>query len=169
MVTYSRAHQNTCPAVHTLTDAARETILSEAARVAQEAQAAENKQLEDDETKRKAAEKQALDAVAAAAKAHVAQAAETKQREDAETKRKAAEKLALDTANESPDALPLRNSTSKLPQMPKRPKPLLPRHRLHVPRPVRMSRRRSSRSRQRKRQRRKLKKCTMPRSCSWPI
>jgi hypothetical protein len=33
MVTYSRAHQNACPAVHTLTDAAQEAILSEAARV----------------------------------------------------------------------------------------------------------------------------------------
>jgi hypothetical protein len=69
MVTYSRAHQNDCPAVHPLTDAAQEAILSEAARVAQEAQAAGNKQREADETKCKAAEKLALDAVAAAATA----------------------------------------------------------------------------------------------------
>jgi hypothetical protein len=105
MVTYSRAHQNACPAVHTLTDATREAILSKAARVAQEAQAVENKQREDDETERKAAEKLARDAAAAAATANEAQAAENKQREDAETKHKAAVKLALDTANESPDTL----------------------------------------------------------------
>jgi hypothetical protein len=85
MVIHSRRHQNDCPAVHTLTDAARDTILSKAAHKAQEAAAAENKQPEDDETKRKAAEKQALDA------AEAAQAAENKEREEDETKCKNAE------------------------------------------------------------------------------
>jgi hypothetical protein len=102
LVTYSRSHGNDCPAVHTLTNAAREAILSEAARTAQEAKAIENKQPEDDETKRKADEKQVLDAAVAAA--NETQAAENKQREDAETKRKAAETLELNTANESPVA-----------------------------------------------------------------
>jgi hypothetical protein len=71
-VTYSRAHQNDCLAVHTSTDAAREAILSEATRVAQQAQTARNKQREEDETERKAAEKLAQEVAATAATANEA-------------------------------------------------------------------------------------------------
>jgi uncharacterized membrane protein YkvA (DUF1232 family) len=72
LVSYARAHQNDCPAVHTLTDASREAILSEAARVAQEAQADGNKQREEDETERKAAEKLTLEVAATAVMANEA-------------------------------------------------------------------------------------------------
>jgi hypothetical protein len=72
MVIYSRRHKNECTFIHTLTDEARDTILAEAARKAQEAQAVKDKPPEvgakppnndddkpsaDDETESKAAAK----------------------------------------------------------------------------------------------------------------
>jgi hypothetical protein len=92
-VAYSRAHQNPCPAVPTLTNAARQVILSEAARKAQEAQAAANKKREEDETARKTAEKLALEVAETAGmakEAHKAPEAADKLAPDTAVKRKAA-------------------------------------------------------------------------------
>jgi hypothetical protein len=93
LAAYSRAHQNPCPAVPTLTDAARQVILSEAARKAQEAQAAANRKREEDETARKAAEKLALEVAEMAGmakEAHEAPEAADKLAPDTAVKRKAA-------------------------------------------------------------------------------
>jgi hypothetical protein len=169
LVIYSRAHQNDCPAVHTLTDAARESTLSEAARAAQEAQVIDDTQPEEDETKRKANEKLALDAVAAAAKANETQAAENKQREDAETKRKAANKSPVAAQKRKAKRAAAEKKYTKATAVAKKAQNVLAKHRSHGPRPGRMSCRRSSGSRQRKGCRRKPKKSTRHRSCSWPI